>query len=648
MTKPNNKLNELSLVCCMLLTLTFAVGGAASTGPTRAVSRVLNNAGLRQSNLRSSRKPKITSFDPATAQQVAHGRYCLEKYMGAGGSEGHSYLDISSNQIGQVIRAADLKVASELDPEHYAQGTLFGAYLYIQKLYNEGNYKEVAAGARRLRRQSFWNNQYFFDTEIDQVETGTYYRIPTLQKLIRLNEYKAALEGEFSNADPPVGFARYRKLFQMFVEYYDHKAAFDCVEYLLGEKRGHLEAHFMNTAPPQQLSDKYFDPQLFLDAFPAFAKQLTKLSDWERKELLNKYPEIVGYASGEEFIDLYLSGSRVYLVRVEKSTGEASVYDEKTAGTILREYSAAEIGKNSSGAANLINVLPAGGRFKLASAATEIVLTPAEVGKLKRGLPLPASHPLSEMLSSDPRPTVVWSNPFITKSGYALTRTESFIHMIQKSYPGAALFLDDYRKDETERKAVQLNSYRLEKPEDVYAVIDQSVKDDNVINNLASELTATKINIIRYYPGLKWTGGKGKALFVITGHISKELANLIRKLGEDGYFEGNYVLINSCRTKLTTELVSEINGHFGGVATLQHKGAIKPLDLEQFLVALSEKVGEQKEFRRRIVEALNQSNLSAVWMICKLTNNEDYLVPEGDRPPTDFQVSPEPKLERVA
>lgn len=646
MTKPNYKLNELSLVCCVLLTLTFAVGAAGSTGRTRAVSRVLSNTGLKQSNLSSSKKPTIKSFDPATTNQIAEGRYCLEKYMYAGGSEGHSYPDASSNEVGRIIRAADLKLASELNPESYAQGTLFGAFLYIQKLYHEGNYNGVAAGGRRLRRQSFWNNQYLLDTEIDQVETGTYFRIPTLQKLIRLNEYKAALEGQFSNSDPPIGLAGYRKLFQMFLEYYDHKAAFDCVEYLSGEKREHLVAYFAGTTPPQELSTKYFDPQLFLDAFPAFTRQLARLSDWELKEVLNKYPEIVGYASGDEFIDLYLGGSRVYLVRMDKSTGEASVYDEKTAGTILREYSAAEIARNSSEAANLINVLPAGGRFKLASAATQIVLTPAEVAKLKRGLPLPASHPLSEMLSSS-RPTVVWSNPFIRKSGYALTRTESFIHMIQKSYPGAALFLDDYRKDETEKKAVQLNSYRLEKPEDVYAVIDQSVKDDNVINNLASELTATKINIIRYYPGLKWTGGKGKALIVITGHISNELANLIRKLGEDGYFEGNYVLINSCRTKLTNELVSEINGRFGGVATLQHKGAIKPLAVEQFLVALSEKVGEQKEFRRIIVEALNQSNLPAVWMICKLTNTEDYLAPGGDRPPMDFQLNQEPQLERT-
>jgi hypothetical protein len=229
-----------------------------------------------------------------------------------------------------------------------------------------------------------------------------------------------------------------------------------------------------------------------------------------------------------------------------------------------------------------------------------------------------------------------------------LDRTESFIHLIQKSYPGAAVFRDDYRKGETEKKAGQLYSFRLEKPEDVYAVIDQSVKDDNVINNLASELTAAKINIIRYSPGLKWTNGKGKALIVITGHISKELANLIRKLGEDGYFEGNYVLINSCRTKLTTELVSEINERFGGVATLQHKGAIKPLDVENFVMALSEKVGEQKEFREIIAEALNQNNLSAVWVICKLTNTEDYLAPGGDRLPIEFQVSPESQPERMA
>ena len=647
MTKPNHKLNKLSLVYSVLLTLVLAVSAVASTGRTRAVSRVLSNGGLRQSNLSSSKKPTIKSFDPATGNQIAEGRYCLEKYMYAGGSEGHSYLDASSNDIGKVIRAADLKLATGLDPESYAQGTLFGAFLYIQKLYHEGDYKGVAAGARRLRRQSFWTNQYLFDTEIDQVETGTYYRVPTLQKFIRLNEYKAALEGQFSRAEPATDFAGYRKLFQMFVEYYDHKAAFDCVEYLLGEKKPYLEAYFKKTALPQELSTKYFDPQLFLDAFPAFATQLTRLSDWKLKEVLNEYPELVGYASSDEFIDLYLAGSRVYLVRVERSTGEASVYDEKMAGTILRQYSASEIEKNSSEAANLINVLPIGGRFKLASATTEIVLTPAEVRKLKRGLPLPASHPLSEMLSSS-RPTVVWSNPLIRKSGYALNRTESFIHLIQKSFPGAAFFLDDYRRDETEKKAVQLNSFRVEKPEDVYAVIDQSLKDDNVINNLASELTAAKINIIRYYPGLKWTGGKGKAVFVITGHISKELANVIRQLGEDGYFKGNFVVINSCRTKLTNELVSEINGRFGGVATLQHKGAIRPLDVEQFLVALSERVGEQKEFRRIIAEALNQNKLPAVWMICKLTITKDYLAPGGDRPPIDFQVSHQPQIERMA
>lgn len=76
MTKPNHKLNVLSLVCCLLPTLTCAAGASASTSRTRAVSRVLSNAGLRQSNPRTLRKLKITSFDPATAQQVSDGRYC--------------------------------------------------------------------------------------------------------------------------------------------------------------------------------------------------------------------------------------------------------------------------------------------------------------------------------------------------------------------------------------------------------------------------------------------------------------------------------------------------------------------------------------------------------------------------------------------
>jgi len=103
----------------------------------------------------------------------------------------------------------------------------------------------------------------------------------------------------------------------------------------------------------------------------------------------------------------------------------------------------------------------------------------------------------------------------------------------------------------------------------------------------------------------QYKGGSGKAVFVITGHSSDELANLVRQLGECGYFRGNFVIFNSCNTPLTHQLAVEINGRYGALGTYGFSDKIMATDVENYMLDLADKVSA--ETTHSLLDILNQT-----------------------------------------
>ena len=104
-----------------------------------------------------------------------------------------------------------------------------------------------------------------------------------------------------------------------------------------------------------------------------------------------------------------------------------------------------------------------------------------------------------------------------------------------------------------------------------------------------------------------YTGDSGKAVFVITGHSSVELANLVHQLGEGGFFKGNFVVFNSCNTPLTHQLAVEINGRYGACATYAFSDKIMASDVENYMLELAHSLSSDRQ--RPLLDLLNQAVL---------------------------------------
>jgi len=215
-------------------------------------------------------------------------------------------------------------------------------------------------------------------------------------------------------------------------------------------------------------------------------------------------------------------------------------------------------------------------------------------------------------------------------SGPEQKSADELVYSLQRSYPSSPIYRDPL-SDETEGRVKELRNFVSTGPSQVTAIVaDESfrprVDDFNIVKDVENTLKSAGIQVEHYKDGepFRWNNGRGRGLIVITAHSTDSLATFVRKLGESGAFEGNFVLFNSCGTDLTRSLISEINSRYKAVATFNHEGIIPANNMRSFLNSFSQILsnGNGKTFGELLMDSLHMNQLNGVWTVSQLDSEK--------------------------
>jgi hypothetical protein len=208
----------------------------------------------------------------------------------------------------------------------------------------------------------------------------------------------------------------------------------------------------------------------------------------------------------------------------------------------------------------------------------------------------------------------------------------SLVFNLTNSMPEARIYKDLFTK-ETLSKTVSLSERPQGTPNDYVAIIaDESfrVTDWNAIQDITSELADAGVQVLSYRHEKVFlpTDGRPKNVIVVTAHSDQQLAKFVDSLGEMGAFRGNYILFNSCGTRLTGSLVEKINQQYGAIATYSYDDVIDRGRVQDFVYELTDAVRNQTEPWRGLsglVQQLTRKNgLRGIWTVSQLGEDLDY------------------------
>src|SRR5207248_1419907 len=106
--------------------------------------------------------------------------------------------------------------------------------------------------------------------------------------------------------------------------------------------------------------------------------------------------------------------------------------------------------------------------------------------------------------------------------------------------------------------------------------------------NIEPALRDGPLKPVAFGPDDRWDEkDRGKAVIVISGHSSGQLAGFVDRLGEAGVFRDNYVVFNSCEAPLTREMIERINGLYGAAGLFGYQGKINPRHVGEIVKGIS-------------------------------------------------------------
>jgi hypothetical protein len=346
---------------------------------------------------------------------------------------------------------------------------------------------------------------------------------------------------------------------------------------------------------------------------------------------LAKFPTVAGVAKKNGILTLYVAGERLHALQRDRFGWDILSPQEAAEG--FQTYCREVVKDRSTGTMRLFNVMKYEDGFVVDFPDGSVQVTATEAERLSRGEPLPADHALSQAIHKGADSALVlYANPLMLKPGQWLAEGDTFAFRIQRAYPELRVYRDPLT-DKTDDRAKGLTTRLLAGTDDIVAVVaDKSFKrieDGKVISNLAGEggeFDKAGIKVIKFNgdpADPAWTGGKGKAVIVITGHSNEELAGYVRALGKAGYLDGNYVVFNSCETPLTRELSVEITGEYKAAAVFCYEGKILAKDVKKalglFAIGVKTAVDGGKkvslpDFLRKVIREIA---LNGVWQISR-------------------------------
>jgi hypothetical protein len=569
-----------------------------------------------------SKAPIAADLSDQEAEQVADRRACIKSYGLPGGAE--NLKDLSSDELlrdklhlqslfdkyagmraqglsnEDILRRIKKDVSINTDDAvrlirmaggwDRNQVTLYGEWLYIRKLGEEGKYSKCATVAMEAMKKFRLSLQQAPKSRMDE---HTYFSTQALGNMIILELVGAKAATRSSSIDDPADLS-------LLVSFLDNRSA--------------LEWQFEFTGGDP--SDRW------LETFSGLYDRVAVGEDGEPRTTVAKSSYVAGYFSeGTNKITL-VRGNRIY--GLLENDGDVKLLEPREVALSFRTFCRKEVQEKSTDQMRLFAVNNFGKGYEVDVGTETISVNEAEFALLQKGTALAESHPLTQRIRSL-NPTealVMYTHPLMLRRGPLQTKADNFAFVLAKAYPEARIYRDEF-SSRTAGMVAGLQRFNTAGPQDLYAVIaDDSfgVQDYKIVQNIKGDLTKAGVSLISFTQLAQppWGQGKGKGLIVITGHIDSKLAGFINALGEKGYFEGNYVLFNSCRSPLTRTLISQINTTFKAAATFSFDSKIKVASVEDFLVDFTSKLQAEpaKEFDIVLRQSSRAAHLNGIWTVC--------------------------------
>jgi hypothetical protein len=496
---------------------------------------------------------------------------------------GTKIVGLSSRRLGAIADRLRSN-AGDIAPHNPLQAELFARFLQVRALASERERAAIVAVANDLRTHTTVN--VLRDSGVvDVPEKGTYYRAESLWTAIQAFELEAA--AELARPNDPVAVS----LFARFLD---------------------LPATSLDVLPgtPQ--------PAAIL---PAVHQAMTHLAA-AAPSSVGRLPGVLGSSHTPRAFDVYLESKADHplkVLRYDKVSGQLRILDglstfQAHVHTMLVEHSTPKL--------RLANVMKEGSGYALEFADRKISLSGAEFLRLNSGRPLPYGHPLSREVLDSGAPLVIFSHPLMQPGSRHLQEAEQLGFALQHAYPSARVYRDDFtaRTPLAVRAVDELVVRDAARVSVILADESFRVDDKKAIQNVRALLLAKGIDVQTWHAGQRWTGGGGRSVFVVTGHIDKQLAAFVRELGDAGVFKDNYVVFASCYGSLSTELVAEMNTAFKAAATFKFEGQINPYDVADAIGTLGARLAEHQGtvgFGRVLKRTLGEFGLNGIWTVCR-------------------------------
>lgn len=227
---------------------------------------------------------------------------------------------------------------------------------------------------------------------------------------------------------------------------------------------------------------------------------------------------------------------------------------------------------------------------------------------------------------------VAYTNPFALRTTSYKEALNSFVFELERSVAVGHIYRDPL-SSKTLANVQALSARPVGRGSDYVAYVDDGsfkVKDFSIIQDIKKTLTSAGIQIVTGIPK-SVSVGRTKNVIVITAHSDEQLAAFIDSLGKAGAFKGNYVLLNSCETPLTSDIADRIMQTYGAKATFLHEGLIPASKVQDLMVNLATDI--KKQPRRSLVDvfsnAVRQVGLNGVWSVCWYLRGTDMSIQYG-------------------
>jgi hypothetical protein len=271
---------------------------------------------------------------------------------------------------------------------------------------------------------------------------------------------------------------------------------------------------------------------------------------------------------------------------------------------------------------------PTGGGL-LQFAKHKVAISKADYERIKRGEDLPNSHPAVRALVKGRTLFVHHAHALMQRNASAhLDVAENLVRSLQRL--NARIVADPLDGSTASRiarvrefDAAQRVSFTAVLPDKLHGVID-----GHMLPNIKDELIEAGTDVLTYEQAsshLKPLALKTLAptLLVVSGHAAPEFGQFVADLGAQGVLEDRIILLESCETLPTRQLIREMTGKYKATAVFAFEGVITTDQLEPATIDLAHALtgapvraqpgkSKTKSTLERIRDALTKHHLKAV------------------------------------